>query len=161
MTLHQRQEVIGLACSALKAFHASGQTTFQCQHATLSGAPRRAQHQRSERHAIDTPPPREKGEAAEFNRRKMGRASEPEKRRKLNHPGAIWTHWRLNQPADGKHHCLQVASNGGGKCNNGSARPHLLSARCNPVRGRMLSGPMAPTICSRLASSVMSIGPLG
>ena len=37
---------------------------------------------------------------------RWGARLSPEKRRKLNHPGAIWTHWRLNQPADGKHHAF-------------------------------------------------------
>ena len=90
---------------------------------------------------LSTHHPREKKEKRpSLTVGRWGARLSPEKRRKLNHPGAIWTHWRLNQPADGMHHRLHVASNGGGKSNNGSARPHLLSARCNPARGRCSQG---------------------
>jgi hypothetical protein len=69
------------------------------------------------------------------------------KRRKLNHPGAVWSHWRHNQPADcGKPaHRLHVDGNaGGGNRCNGGARPVCFSQdmirraadalRANPTR---------------------------
>ena len=52
----------------------------------------------------------------------------PEKRRQLNHPAAIWTHWRGAQPADcGSAARLHVVSNGG-------ARPQRIHWPQEPIR---------------------------
>ena len=55
----------------------------------------------------------------------------PEKRRKLNHPAAIWTHWRGAQPADcGRAARLHVISNGGARPARRQGIP--LAAGANP-----------------------------
>jgi len=56
----------------------------------------------------------------------------PEKRRQLNHPAAIWTHWRGAQPADcGRAARLHVVSNGGARPQRAGKAIHWLQ---EPIR---------------------------
>src|SRR6516162_3513167 len=80
--------------------------------------------------AIDMDHPRSIRRDRSASRR--GSRISPEKRRQLNHPAAIWTHWRGAQPADcGRAACLHVVNNGGARPQRAGKAIHWLQ---EPIR---------------------------